>query len=177
MKARLIGIGVVLLVMVIAGAICSSSINGSLDASSHTLDSMALLKSMDVMNNQISVIDKMTNIITFQNVAFMVGGLLVLFIAVIIFRSNNSGKNNNQPIIIQQGNQEASYPTLPSGMPRYIAFGPAGINYIRRLPKPMQEDVLNELYNITAEVERMTGRSHAVVQYDRGGKVKGQRFS
>lgn len=176
MKAKLIGCGGALAVVMILGVIISSCSAKTLDASSHALDSMALLKSMDVMNNQISLIDKLVNVLTIQNLAIGIFALFVLFIVFMIVKGGAGGKNN-QPIIIQQGTQEASYPALPSGMPHYVAFGPAGINYIRRLPKPMQEQVLNELYNITAEVERMTGRSNAVVMYDQKGKVKGSRFS
>lgn len=151
----------VIAIFVISGVVCSASAGSFVDNTSHALDSMALVKSMDVMSSHIELESKLVDILTWQNIVIGVGAVLVLIIAFLVARGIGGGRNNNSgPVVIQMPSQGPAYDSLPGGMPHFVSFGPRGLAYIQSLNRDQKEYMLAEVENIRHELLHQLGRGN-----------------
>lgn len=170
MKKIFLLIGGILGILVFVALVCSASTSSMFNNGSRVLEAQALVKSMEVLDHQVSVIDKLTNILTWQNVIFGIGGLLVLVIAFLIVRASTN-KFQSAPQVIQlQAPAQQYNDFLPGGSPRFVVFGPAGDRFLLNLPPDQQAYILEDLKAKVAILEnenrpRLFGGSRSIVKW------------
>lgn len=152
---KLIGPGIVIAVIITACVICANTAGGLLDQSSHTMDSMALVKSMDVMQSQSNNIQSLINQSTLQTIGMVIivlAGLVVIWQFVRVSKFGNGG-----------GHWIPAWPSAPhqvepGGNPQYVSLNyPRAADYIRRLNDAQAQHMLNALYPIVSLLEQRLG--------------------